>query len=104
MLSIEEVHCSEEMERRPYGAFATRGTVLMLDDDTRLITDGPSRRPRAQAPVQILTIHEESLVEQPDTLDYRPPHQHACAAHRVDLQRLVGIDERPGVAAESPAR
>src|SRR5579859_3741323 len=101
VLAIEQIHCAEEVVRRPQGALATRCAMLMLDDDTGLITDGPADLPRTQAPVNVFTIHKEALVEQTHARDDRLPHHQARATNRVDFDGLIRIEKCQVVAAKA---
>src|SRR6476659_6757232 len=103
VFSIEEVHCAKEVHVCAQRALSTGSPVLMLHDNRGLIANGPTRLPRAQAPVEVLTIHKETLVEQSDLLDHLAAYQQARTAHRVDFDRHLGIDERQVVASEARA-
>src|SRR6266566_2678991 len=101
MLAIEQVHGSKEMKRGSQRAFTAGRAMLVLHNDRRFVPYGPTCLPSPQAPVKILTIHKEAIVQHPDTLDDAAPHQQAGAADRVDLDRYVRIDERQVVSTEA---
>src|SRR5919199_412480 len=103
MLLIEEVHRAKEVEGRAQRPLAAGRAVLMLDDDSRLVANDPTRLSRPQAPVQVLAVHEEPLVEQADLLDYGAAHQHARAADRVDIAWQVGVEVGEVVTTETAA-
>src|SRR5439155_19196742 len=82
MFSIEEIHRAKEVIGGAHRAFATRRPMLMLDHDRWLVANGPASLTRAQAPVKVLTIHKETLVEKANPLDHIAAHQQARSAHR----------------------
>src|SRR5690349_20847750 len=100
VLSVEEVHGAEEVVGRAQNALSAGGAVLMPDDGGRLIAHRPARLPGAQAPVQVLAVHEEALVERTDLALRDAPDQQTGAAHRVHLEWAVRVDERQVVATE----
>ena len=75
--------------------------MLMLNDDTRLITDGPTHQLRAQAPIKVFTIHKEALVEQTNAVNDDSSNEHARAAHRVDFDGPVRVNVGQVVPTEA---
>src|SRR5439155_2605006 len=69
----------------------------------RVIHHPPTRLLRPEAPVLVLAVHEEPLVQQADLRADRAARQQAGADHRVDLRRLALVEERQIVAAEAAA-
>src|ERR1051326_3434354 len=103
MLAIEQVHGAEKVDIRAKWALPTGCAVLVLHDDRRLVANRPTRLARTQAPIQIITIHKEALIQQANPLNDLAAHKHARAAHGIHLDGQVGIDEREVVAPEARA-
>src|SRR5690606_13728516 len=57
----------------------------------------------ALAPVEVLAVHEERLVQQAGLVDSLAPEHHECTDDRPDLRLLVLVDEGQVVAAEAAA-
>jgi hypothetical protein len=71
VLSVEEIHREEEVERGAQRTLSTGRAMLMLHDDRWLIAYRPTGLMSPHAPVEVLAVHEEPLVEQADPLDHR---------------------------------
>src|SRR5712691_4827334 len=70
----------------PFGARRLLAAHLDLGDEE----EPPSRLPRAERPVDVFAVQEESLVELPDGGPCGPPDHHAGAAQVVHLERWTG--------------
>ncbi|MBS1272490.1 MAG: hypothetical protein MAGBODY4_01636 [Candidatus Marinimicrobia bacterium] len=54
------------------------------------------------APVQILTVHKEGLIQQSDLIQGLPADEHKRAAHRVHVGNFILIQISQIIATEEP--
>jgi hypothetical protein len=67
-----------------------------------VIDDSPADLLCPPAPILILGIHEEALVQRTDLLDHRTPDHQESPDDRIDVSDLVFVEIRKVVAAETP--
>ena len=67
-----------------------------------VVDDPPARALDPECPVEILAVHEEVVVEQPDRVDDFVSHHHEGTDNRVDVGDRTLVDEREPVSPERP--
>jgi len=102
MLVVEDVHRTIEFDACLVGA-ARRSLLDVQHRHLWIIPHFPAGVGDPFGPIQVLSIHEEGLIEQSGLQDGLTPDQHERTDDRIDARDLVRVEVRQVVAAEPGA-